>query len=982
MLLKNYKFYSYITTLDESGIKCYNLVIIRRDSGLPLVWVVSLKREKIKKFYKEDFHMKNLNKVLAMLVVFMMMLSTVAFASSFSDVADTSNYSTAIEVGVDLGLFKGYEDGTFKPEGEITRAEFAAIVVRLLGQEAQAAGAKAATQFIDVPADHWAAGYVNIAVQAGVINGYGNGNFGPEDLVEYQDAITMMVRALGYEPAIGSAGYPTGYLTKAGELGLTTGVNGSNGVAANRGAVAQIAFNALDVPLMTQSGYGTFTQYVINDGYSSTSGNTNVKKTLLSENHSTIKLQGTVVGSSDESSTSTTAAAYVDVTVTDGLRNKFGIGPVYVTHKDKDGEEWTELGSRKMFVGETDALNYIGKKVVLFAEYDEFEGKLTIKSLYEVNADTLVIDIADIVDFTSTEIKYYVNESKTAKVSISTGANVFYNGFAGKLNWSDWKNMSGTVELSLLNNATTDADYDTVYVTAYDVFVVDTVSATSKVVRAKFAPVLAPNRIKYDETNGDVKATLLDANGAELDWASLEEYDVLSVKYIKTDAKSIYEAKVIENVVTGTVTGISGTKGGTERYIEVDGTEYKVALKAEVEKAIKLGDEGTYYLDDNNNVVYHAATITRSNNYAMVIGVSPATSFENAKAKLLTKDAGIVTLEVANKITIGYKGDKENNVKVIDYTDKLAKLRKTVITYKVNAAGQISAIEVPSVGEKSDEYFTMSNQNASLNAYDEDRNSFKLNDGVKHYLSENTVVFYAYGEDDEDFEVVALKNLSDGDTLDRVDIYDIDEDKVMGAIVIKSSENFSPAANNATFVVKTATTTDEDGYDVCRVTGYVAGEEVAYICEDAQKPALGSLVVPVYAANGDVETFKVVTDASIKDVEEGIYGKTGTLAKYKDDGEWFSPINSTKNYIVLDDEYKVAANANVYVYDNTKTTRVKHVVDAGLDYVEFVVEKDTGATELYIDGEEAAAGTKVTAYLYFVDDDVVDVLYVIDKVAE
>ena len=922
--------------------------------------------------------MKNLNKVLAMLVVFMMVLSTVAFASSFADVAAESSYSTAIEVGVDLGLIKGYEDGTFKPEGEITRAEFAAIVVRLLGQEAQAAGAKASTQFVDVPADHWAAGYVNIAVQAGVINGYGDGNFGPEDLVEYQDAITMMVRALGYEPAIGSAGYPTGYLTKAGELGLTTGVNGSNGVAANRGSVAQIAFNALDVPLMTQSGYGTFTQYVINDGYSTVNGTNNgVKKTLLSENHSTIKLQGTVMSSSDVVSTSTTAAPYVTVDVTDGLKNKFQI-----------------KGVKKMFVGESDALNYVGKKVTVFAHYDEFENVLTIKSLYEVNVETLAIDIADIVEFKNYsdngltgdakeeykgEIKYYVSEGKTATVTFSYGADYFVNGFAGDYDWTKWKDMSGTIELSLLNNETASADYDTVYVTAYDVFVVDSVSATSKVVRAKYAPVLAPNRIKYDESNGNVRATLTDANGNELDWASLEEYDVLSVKYVNTSVKDIIEAKVIENVVTGTVTGTSGATKveDGEKYIEIDGTEYKVAPKAEVEKVIKLGDEGTYYLDDNNNVVYHAATITRSNNYAMVIGVSPATSFENAKAKLLTKDAGIVTLEVANKITIGYKGDKENNVKVIDYTDKLAKLRKTVITYKVNAAGQISAIEVPSVGEKSDEYFTMSNQNASLNAYDEDRNSFKLNDGVKHYLSENTVVFYAYGEDDEDFEVVALKNLSDGDTLDRVDIYDIDEDKVMGAIVIKSSENFSPAANNATFVVKTATTTDEDGYDVCRVTGYVAGEEVAYICEDAQKPALGSLVVPVYAANGDVETFKVVTDASIKDAEEGIYGKTGTLAKYVDDGEYFSPINSSKNFIVLDDEYKVAANANVYVYDNTKTTRVKHVVDAGLDYVEFVVDKDNGDTELYIDGEEAT-GKTVTAYLYFVDDDVVDVLYIIN----
>mgnify|MGYP002515637673 CR=1 FL=1 len=75
--------------------------------------------------------MKNLNKVLAMLVVFMMMLSTVAFASSFADVAAESSYNTAIEVGVDLGLFKGYEDGTFKPDKAVTRAEFVKMIVEL-----------------------------------------------------------------------------------------------------------------------------------------------------------------------------------------------------------------------------------------------------------------------------------------------------------------------------------------------------------------------------------------------------------------------------------------------------------------------------------------------------------------------------------------------------------------------------------------------------------------------------------------------------------------------------------------------------------------------------------------------------------------------------------------------------------------------------------------------------------------------------------
>ena len=306
----------------------------------------------------------------------------------------------------------------------------------------------------------------------------------------------------------------------------------------------------------------------------------------------------------------------------------------------------------------------------------------------------------------------------------------------------------------------------------------------------------------------------------------------------------------------------------------------------------------------------------------------------------------------------------------------MSALKGSVVTYKLNAAGQVSAVEVPAAGVKDDEFFTKPNTAATLAGYDEDRNSFVLNSGSKHYLSENTVVFYVYGDED-DYEVVALNNLSDGDTLSNVDVYDIDEDRVMGAIVIKAQANFSPAVENATFVTKTATTTDEEGYDVVRVTGYVGLEEVSYICEDGKEPAIGSLVVPVYAANGDVDTFLPVTDSKVVDKEEDIAGYTGVLKVYKDD-VWYSPIDSTKGYITVNgNEYKVAGNANVYVYDADKAGRVKHVVDAGLDYVEFVVEEDTGANELYIDGELSTSN--VTVYMYQYDGDIVDVLYYISK---
>ena len=198
--------------------------------------------------------MKNLKKAFAVVVALAMVMSTVAFAAVFSDVDDSAAYAEAIEAGVALKMFTGYEDGTFKPEGDITRAEFAAIVVRMLGQEAQADGAKGVTLFDDVPSTHWAAGYINIVSNLGIVNGYGDGNFGPEDNVTYEQAVKMCVVALGYEPAAGG-NYPVGYLTIAQQRGITTGVRGTSGAPINRGQVAQMAFNALDVPLMTQTGF-------------------------------------------------------------------------------------------------------------------------------------------------------------------------------------------------------------------------------------------------------------------------------------------------------------------------------------------------------------------------------------------------------------------------------------------------------------------------------------------------------------------------------------------------------------------------------------------------------------------------------------------------------------------------------------------------------------------------------------------------------
>ncbi len=204
--------------------------------------------------------MKNLKRVLAILTAFVMLFGTIAFAAP-ADVEGTDFEEAAARLGA-LGIMKG-DDAGFRPNDSIKRSEFAAVVVRALGYEDAVKAAAGTTAFADVEANHWAAGYINVASGLNIINGYGNGNFGPDDNVTYEQAVTMIVRALDYEEvAKASGGYPIGYLVVAAEEDITEDAEGDSGTAASRGIVANLVDNALEVPMMVQVEFGSDTKWV------------------------------------------------------------------------------------------------------------------------------------------------------------------------------------------------------------------------------------------------------------------------------------------------------------------------------------------------------------------------------------------------------------------------------------------------------------------------------------------------------------------------------------------------------------------------------------------------------------------------------------------------------------------------------------------------------------------------------------------------
>ena len=221
--------------------------------------------QKIQK--EEKSAMRNLKKILALALALVMSLSLMATANAFTDddsINDT--YETAVTVLSGLKVFQGYDDGSFLPQGAITRAEVAAIIYRIVTgdvADTQVGIYADYNKFDDVASTSWYAGYVNFCANAEYIKGYDARTFGPNDPVTGYQALAMILRALGYDKNGEFTG--TNWQVQTAAVGEQRGITknitaGTLGVPATREVVAEILFRAILVPKATYTpafGYQT-----------------------------------------------------------------------------------------------------------------------------------------------------------------------------------------------------------------------------------------------------------------------------------------------------------------------------------------------------------------------------------------------------------------------------------------------------------------------------------------------------------------------------------------------------------------------------------------------------------------------------------------------------------------------------------------------------------------------------------------------------
>ena len=873
--------------------------------------------------------MKNLKKLIALVAVLALTLSTVALGATYTDVAEDSAYSVAVESLSKLGIVTGYEDGTYGPEKAVTRAEMAALIARIQGYE-ETASAQTATVFTDVPADHWASGYVAAASNMGIVNGYGDGTFGPEDTVKYEQAVTMLMRTLGYEPfAAANGGYPTGYLAAAQRYGVTKNVsNAVSGTDANRGTIAQLLYNGIDTALMGQSKWGTDgdIEYTIYDG---TSGK--AYKTLMSENLKVVKVKGVVA-----SNVATSFTGANTINIEEDEKVKLNLTSVYDTTDENfyTGSPAVMRGSMDFRVNGTDIADALGYSVIAYVVEDEVKNDTYNVVSYAIDSATnskvefTLGQFAGVKD--AKTLEYYRNATDNEPTSIvfeNSSVPVIYN-YTGGYALSGIFGATNPVDVdSKYSGKVVAIDNDTTY--GYDLAIVEI--SESRVVkkatddRVTFKKGSALD-INFDATDVIIKLT---KDGEAIAHTDLTEWDVVTV-LARADQKYI-NAEVIGSTLVGKVEATKTSKTsattGNKAY-RIEGAYYDVAVGAFESDNIDIGEGGTFYVDKYGKIVAFNEDATlvggSAGTYAYVIEAGKATAFntEYAQIRLLTAN-GVDIYDVAEDIT--YNGvDTEivadaatptaGQMKVSSLTGAI---NTSMIQYKVNAEGEIDEIETAAGSE-------FAQVGSGTHTWDADNYSLG---GI---IDEDAQVLLSTSNVKTESKVGTIADLEDNESYTYIKFLD-DKGEDANVVLITSGFASVGAGSGVAVVTEVALEVNEEGDDVLYVSYLQDGEEKsAYTNNTVYNANKSSLtagdIVKVKTTDGVITSLNTYVGLA-EDIYTGITGINKV-------------VNGKEEYV-----FGQASSGN----DNTSAVTVRDFGSVRLDRAENVYVVDASGKNVKIE---------------------------------
>lgn len=693
---------------------------------------------------------KNLKKVISAAAALTISASSfAALAVDFPDVEATASYYQAVQELSALDVISGFEDGTFKPDELVTRAQITKMIVDALGKKKVAESAQnVATKFADVAAGeggHWANGYISTGVASGFISGHSDTQFAPDDNVTFVQAQKMLVAALGYDAlAQQNGGWPSGYTTYASQKGITKGVTALAEDQLTRAQVAQMIDNAMDVPLMVIDTYetnvfGTYPKYVEKNG-------TGKGYETLFTRLNAYKVYGRVTETAKTNQSLDTDKVVFQVEKAD----RFDDEEVY-TKNGKPSRDADE-----MYFGNTKAESMVrtyAQALIQKNDDDEFTILSLVAAASNKSVDLLAADIDETKSSVKDGVLYFYPTGKTSgstKYSLAKDVEFYLNGVKQDKSFSDEDLQkyiidNDTTMITLqkttgTGTTSTSSDYDVIMITAYGTAVVESVSDKSSSTVINFKSIgdglKSKMTLQKDDENYRYSFTL---NGEAIEATDLQEFDVLSISYDMDSFQDsrFYDVKVSRDVVENAKFRGSSSDGKTERFSTGD---YKTSIDQEFESAV----EYTLYLDINGRIAYNEEGIN-SKNLGIIKNAYTEQSGDQ-KVELFTKDGKVATFTV-DKNDVFEAAKKIYDDAAANAANRPEQYALSVVEYKANSStNKLTSIEAAddATGKVTNEYKESTSKMGSIR------------------VAENTTIFDVSNTDKEKNDVKVMTALKDG----------------------------------------------------------------------------------------------------------------------------------------------------------------------------------------------------------------------------
>lgn len=792
---------------------------------------------------------------------------------AFTDVNNELVFYEAIEALSALGILKGYEDGTFKPEGTITRAEFAAVITRIMGlADLQIGGTD--TIFEDVKAGHWASGNIKIAADMGIIKGFGDGKFLPDDPVTYEQAVKMIVAALGYEPkAMEQGGYPSGYLMVASEKDITRSAEGKVGEMATRGMVAQLLYNSLEVPMFELSGVGESTTYVVNK-----------EKTFLSTGLGLIRVKnGQVTGN--------------QYTTLESPATSVRSGEI-----ELDGKIFVTPDADKLY-------QYLGYSVTYYYKHDNTTNDdVLVLLMPDSNKNHTLTIVADNIEKYEDNILYYsINENEDDTINIKDDVIIIYNG----KKYDKDKPVSLDIESGEIKLLDFDSDnnYDIIFVNEYKNYVVEnTPNTTDYIIIDKYFGT----RLELNPNKRGVAIQFL-KNGSPIQFTDIKKGDIISVMESNSEEGNRVVTVLVasNNVVTGTVTEI-----GDNNIRVINGKSYTIsdyylrAIKEKNKPDIKIDDKGTFYLDAEGKIAHIVLEAARGTDYAYLINAATKSSGLEGTLQLKlyipsgTTSGSVQIKDCAEKVKIDGK-TYDNASEILSLlasandttnTDPLPastpenplnsedqRIYAQLIKYATNSSGKIDLIDTLHKGGHGEESEHLkqvySDGNQELTYYSTNR-TFRLGNETKVTIDSSTKIFYVPQKRSETSKYV-MKSYSyfvNGRKY-KLEAFDFSSVNVAKAIVLygDDTDQLITETTPISIVDSISEVINDQGETVLRLSYHLNGNKETV---DVRKSDPEILEQVKSLKTGDIIRFSKKDNLYIADID--ILLKIDTLTSYRD----------------------------------------------------------------------------------------------------